>query len=256
MTPHEISVICRFSRNGVIPWQSVAVMLGRDRASLKAEYDSLSMTPVTLDPPNIGPIEALPEPECYRSTKDRGPGLRMEILGALIRRRRSAADLVSITCATISGVQSTLSRMKADAIVSNDGRMPATWAVTEFGREIWRREREDEERAARPFDTARLPGQESEHGPRQHRDLVHLADRRAHHVRHAHGVAMTDPLRIKRANTKGHTLTVSKTGERYDVRISGGPNITAEELSQIEAYIGDDPDGAATLEKLRNRASA
>lgn len=63
---------------------------------------------------------------------------------------------------------------------------------------------------------------------------------------------MTDLLRIKRA--KGHTLTVSKTTDRYDMRVSGGPNITADELAQIEAYIGDDPDGAATLEKLRARA--
>lgn len=62
-----------------------------------------------------------------------------------------------------------------------------------------------------------------------------------------------DPLHIKRANAKGHTLTVSKTGDRYDVRVSGGPNITAGELAQIEAFIGEDPDGSATLEKLRAR---
>lgn len=62
-----------------------------------------------------------------------------------------------------------------------------------------------------------------------------------------------DPLRIKRANTKGHTLTVSKTGDRYDVRVSGGPNITADEFAQIEAFIGGDPGGAVTLEKLRAR---
>lgn len=59
-----------------------------------------------------------------------------------------------------------------------------------------------------------------------------------------------DPLRIKRP--KG-TLTVSKTGDRYDVRVSGGDNITPAELAQIEAFIGDDPDGALTLEKLRVR---
>lgn len=63
-----------------------------------------------------------------------------------------------------------------------------------------------------------------------------------------------DPLRIKRP--KGHAITVSKTGARYDVRVSGGPNVTADELAHIEAFIGDDPDGARTLEKLRNRAAA
>lgn len=61
-----------------------------------------------------------------------------------------------------------------------------------------------------------------------------------------------DPLRIKRA--KGHTLTASKTGGRYTVQVSGGPNITADELSQIEAYIGEDPDGVSLVEKLRARA--
>lgn len=60
-----------------------------------------------------------------------------------------------------------------------------------------------------------------------------------------------DPLRIKRA--KGHTLTVSKTGDRYTVQVSGGENITAGELAQIEAFIGDDPDGAGMVEKLRAR---
>jgi hypothetical protein len=63
-----------------------------------------------------------------------------------------------------------------------------------------------------------------------------------------------DPLRIKRA--KGHTLTVTKTEDRYTVQVSGGENITAGELAQIEAFIGEDPDGAVALEKLRNRVSA
>lgn len=60
-----------------------------------------------------------------------------------------------------------------------------------------------------------------------------------------------DPLRIKRA--KGHALTVSKTGDRYTVQVSGGENVTPDELAQIEAFIGADPDGAVTLEKLRAR---
>lgn len=62
---------------------------------------------------------------------------------------------------------------------------------------------------------------------------------------------MIAPLRIKRA--KGHALTISKAGDRYAVQVSGGENITPDELAQIEAYIGDDPDGAGTLEKLRRR---
>lgn len=62
---------------------------------------------------------------------------------------------------------------------------------------------------------------------------------------------MTDPLRIKRP--KNNTLTVSKTGERYTVQVSGGDNITADELAQIETFIGEDPDGDVTLEKLRAR---
>lgn len=63
-----------------------------------------------------------------------------------------------------------------------------------------------------------------------------------------------DPLRIKRP--KGQALTVSKTGERYTVQVTGGENITPDELAQIEAFIGDDPAGAVTVEKLRNRVSA
>lgn len=60
-----------------------------------------------------------------------------------------------------------------------------------------------------------------------------------------------DPLHIKRP--KGQALTVSKTGDRYDVRVSGGENVTADELAKIEAFIGGDPDGASLLEKLRAR---
>lgn len=58
-------------------------------------------------------------------------------------------------------------------------------------------------------------------------------------------------LQIKRP--KANSLVVSKAESRFDVCVTGGDNITAQEVDQIAAFIGDDPDGAALLEKLRKR---
>lgn len=58
-------------------------------------------------------------------------------------------------------------------------------------------------------------------------------------------------LTIKRP--KGNSLSVSKAEGRFDVRVTGGDNITAQEVDQIAAFIGDDPDGTALVEKLRKR---
>lgn len=64
-----------------------------------------------------------------------------------------------------------------------------------------------------------------------------------------------EPLIIKRA--KGSILSVSKKGDRYDIALNApghdGGNITPDELDQIAAYIGEDPDGQAVLAKLRAR---
>lgn len=60
---------------------------------------------------------------------------------------------------------------------------------------------------------------------------------------------MAKPLKIKR--DKGNTLTVRKADRRYDVAVTGGGNLTPDELQKVADYIGDDPDGQRTLEKLR-----
>lgn len=149
MTPHEMSVICRFSRDGHIPWQSVAVMLGRDRASLKAEFDSLSMVPITLDPPNLGPVTELPEPECYRSTRAKSD-LRTEIMNRLAIRPETAETLASRIGKPRDSVRVRLNEMRNAGTAQSDGSgrytISATWSLTVFGREVWSRERQ--ERAA------------------------------------------------------------------------------------------------------------
>lgn len=64
---------------------------------------------------------------------------------------------------------------------------------------------------------------------------------------------MTDrpPMIVHRKN--GHRLSVVKHGARYDISINGGGNLTPDELQQVADYIGIDPDGQSTLEKLRAR---
>lgn len=62
---------------------------------------------------------------------------------------------------------------------------------------------------------------------------------------------MTEPLKIKR--DKGYYLTVRKVDNRFDVAVTGGGNITPAELQKVSFYIGNDPDGQRTLEKLRGR---
>lgn len=156
MTPHEMATICRFSRDGgVIPWQSVAAMLGRDRTGLRAEWEAMAATPITFDPPNIGPVEVLPEPACYRSTRDRGPGLRMTIIAALAGRKLSAETISGLIATGIKTVRVRLSQLQSDGVVEHDGRMPYAWGLTDYGREVWNREqaaqrqaRQDAERAA------------------------------------------------------------------------------------------------------------
>jgi hypothetical protein len=151
MTPHEMAIICRFSRNGVIPWQSIAVMLGRDRGALRAEWEALASTPITMDPPNIGPVDVLPEPACYRSPRPKGPNLRMSIIAALSRCRMSAETLAGLTATGVKPTRARLSQLQADGVVFHDGRMPYAWDLTDFGKEVWRREqasRNTEEKAA------------------------------------------------------------------------------------------------------------
>lgn len=152
MTPHEMATIARFSRNGVIPWQSVAVMLGRDRASLKAEYDSLSTPALTFEPESIGPVDTLPEPECYRSTRPKGPGLREVIMIALAKRSESVDVLSTISQRSPESIRMRLSQMNADGLVEHDNRagraVGRTWSLTVFGREVYNRERQTEGRAA------------------------------------------------------------------------------------------------------------
>jgi len=152
MTPHEIATICRFSRNSVIPWQSVAVMLGRDRASLRAEWEALASTPISLEPENIGPVADLPEPECYRSTRPKGPGLREVIMIALAKRSESVDVLSTISQRSPESIRMRLSQMNADGLVEHDNRagraVGRTWSLTVFGREVYNRERQTEGRAA------------------------------------------------------------------------------------------------------------
>lgn len=156
MTPHELATICRFSRDGgVIPWQSVAAMLGRDRISLRAEWEAMATMPISLDPPSIGPVDSLPEPESYRSTRDRGPGLRMSIIASLAGRKLSAETISGLIATGIKTVRVRLSQLQSDGVVEHDGRMPYAWGLTDFGREVWSREqaaqrqaRQDAERAA------------------------------------------------------------------------------------------------------------
>lgn len=65
---------------------------------------------------------------------------------------------------------------------------------------------------------------------------------------------MTDtqsPLKLKRLD--GFMLICAKTDNRYDISVTGGPQLTEGELAAIDVYIGDDPDGAETLRKLRLR---
>lgn len=146
MTPHEMATICRFSRNGHIPWQSVAVMLGRDRASLRAEYEAIAAMPLPLDPPNIGPIKALPEPECYRSTRNRS-SLRFDLLAQLHRRSSTVAVMSGATARTEATVRDALNQMRKDGLTDSDGMgrfsQPATWFLTDFGREVYGRERQE-----------------------------------------------------------------------------------------------------------------
>lgn len=151
MTPHEMATIARFSRpDGSVPWQSVAAMLGRNAADLRADYDGVSVPApvITLDPPGIGPVDILPEPECYRSPRPRGDGLRMMIIGRLARGGASSSTLADFSGTTIHSIQTRLSAMKADGVVQSDGRMPYTWTLTEFGREVWGRERGDIKKTA------------------------------------------------------------------------------------------------------------
>lgn len=61
----------------------------------------------------------------------------------------------------------------------------------------------------------------------------------------------SNPLKLTRAN--GFILTCAKTDNRYDVSVTGGPQLTEGELAAIDAYIGEDPDGLDTLRKLRLR---
>lgn len=149
MTPHEISTICRFSRDGRIPWQSVAVMLGRDREALRAEWEAMSALPVTFEPANIGPIDSLPEPESYRSTRTK-TDLRTEILNRLAIRPETAETLSSRIGKSRDSIRARLNEMRNAGTARSDGSgrytISATWSLTEFGREVWARERQ--ERAA------------------------------------------------------------------------------------------------------------
>jgi len=147
MTPHEMSTICRFSRDGRVPWQQVANILGRNRDSLRAEYDSLAMTAITLAPDNIGPVDALPEPACYRSTRAKGPGLRDVIMIALAKRSEAVDVLSTISQRSPESIRMRLSQMHADGLVQHDNRagraVGRTWSLTAFGREVHDRERQE-----------------------------------------------------------------------------------------------------------------
>lgn len=151
MSPHEIAVICRFTRNGAIPWQSVAVMLGRDRGALRAEWEAVASTPVSLEPDSIGPVGRLPEPESYRSTRAKGPGLR-ELLLVYLAKRSEAVDVLSAkTQRSPESIRMRLSQMQADGLVQHDNRagraVGRTWSLTVFGREVYDRERQHGEAA-------------------------------------------------------------------------------------------------------------
>lgn len=154
MTPHEMSVIARFTRQGGhIPWQSVAAILGRNPADLRRDYDSVSAVAITFDPANIGPIDSLPdlpEPDCYRSTRAKGPDLREVILAQLAKRPESVDVLSAVSQRSPESIRMRLSQMFADGLVEHDNRagraVGRTWSLSVFGREVYNRERQ--ERAA------------------------------------------------------------------------------------------------------------
>ena len=59
---------------------------------------------------------------------------------------------------------------------------------------------------------------------------------------------MPESLRYTRDG--GHTLTAEKVDGRYNIAVTGGAQLTDRELGAIAGFIGNDPDGAATLAAL------
>lgn len=61
---------------------------------------------------------------------------------------------------------------------------------------------------------------------------------------------MSDPLIISR---KGDTLTVREREDGFDMTITGGGNITADEFAKIEPFVAGKPGADAFLVKVAKR---
>jgi hypothetical protein len=146
MTDPE-SIIARCTRGGITSWQQVAKMLGISREKARALYGHhCKAIPISLNPPGIGPVDAIPAAEtltdaqAYRSPRLKTDGHSMLILVMLRRRRQSAEDLAAASSFPLKSTRARLSEMKADGTVTNDGMIPYTWTLTDFGREVLARE--------------------------------------------------------------------------------------------------------------------
>jgi hypothetical protein len=127
------TVITRCTRDGRVAWQAVANMLGVSRETAMRLYGPMPSV-IQLQPENIGPIDELPEPECYRSPYAKGPGRRFEILDALSKRSESVDILAAMLGATATALRKPLSELRHEGLATRDGFARPTWSITLEGR--------------------------------------------------------------------------------------------------------------------------
>jgi hypothetical protein len=146
------SVVATCTRDGSTSWQNVANMLGVSRETAMRLYGPMDPV-ITLDPPNTGPVETLPEPACYRSTRAKA-NMRMAIMAVIRDRSESVGVLAERIGSTPDSVRNRLLALHKDGVAVPDGgypgrpKVPSLWGLTPFGREVYDRERQTEGKAA------------------------------------------------------------------------------------------------------------
>lgn len=161
-------IIVRCTRDGHIQWQQVAKMLGVSVEKARSQLDGAYMrrpavSPVTpaADPKPEPKPDPVPKAKARQEGEKRwqdpdhkSPLARRELLSkrlliALLKRPDCSVILAAAVTTTAMSCRVTLNKMRAEGLVTDDGKKPMTWRLTAVGEEIARTMKAEKDRVGR-----------------------------------------------------------------------------------------------------------
>lgn len=149
-------IIARCTRDGRVQWQQVSIQMGVSVDSARSQFDQAykqthERAPDRMTKPkpkpkgrpkaaatNSEPVPRRRQDPDHKSPHTRRNTLSKRLLIALLKRPDSSVILAAAVNTTAMSARVTLNKLRADGLVTDDGRKPMTWRLTTTGMEVAR----------------------------------------------------------------------------------------------------------------------